>query len=166
MQEEPTLFWSSFLEDGIWCFTVLLRKNFTDMNAIFPQLLPFFDSTDRSPWQGSTGNGFCFNKVKLSPFHLFGCTDSVPFSHHYQFLSFFANLYPACSLLLDNLLFRFDAVVHFAGLKAVGESVQKPLLYYDNNVIGTVNLLEVMSAHGCKKVFTILHIIFLLEPPF
>jgi len=61
---------------------------------------------------------------------------------------------------------RFDAVVHFAGLKAVGESVQKPLLYYDNNVIGTVNLLEVMSAHGCKKVFTILHIIFLLEPPF
>ena len=75
-------------------------------------------------------------------------------------------MYPACSLLLDNLLFRFDAVVHFAGLKAVGESVQKPLLYYDNNVIGTVNLLEVMSAHGCKKVFTILHIIFLLEPPF
>jgi len=61
---------------------------------------------------------------------------------------------------------RFDAVVHFAGLKAVGESVQKPLLYYDNNVIGTINLLEVMSAHGCKKVFTILHIIFLLEPPF
>ncbi|KAF8701839.1 hypothetical protein HU200_033162 [Digitaria exilis] len=47
---------------------------------------------------------------------------------------------------------RFDAVVHFAGLKAVGESVQKPLLYYDNNVIGTINLLEVMSAHGCKKL--------------
>ncbi|KAF0899932.1 hypothetical protein E2562_025493 [Oryza meyeriana var. granulata] len=47
---------------------------------------------------------------------------------------------------------RFDAVVHFAGLKAVGESVQKPLLYYDNNVNGTVNLLEVMSAHGCKKL--------------
>uniref|UniRef100_A0ACD5ZVI3 Uncharacterized protein n=1 Tax=Avena sativa TaxID=4498 RepID=A0ACD5ZVI3_AVESA len=46
---------------------------------------------------------------------------------------------------------RFDAVVHFAGLKAVGESVQKPLLYYDNNVNGTVNLLEVMSSHGCKK---------------
>nr|BAC24803.1 putative UDP-glucose 4-epimerase [Oryza sativa Japonica Group] len=47
---------------------------------------------------------------------------------------------------------RFDAVVHFAGLKAVGESVQKPLLYYDNSVNGTVNLLEVMSAHGCKKL--------------
>jgi hypothetical protein len=43
-------------------------------------------------------------------------------------------------------------VIHFAGLKAVGESVQKPLLYYDNNLIGTITLLEVMVAHGCKKV--------------
>jgi UDP-glucose 4-epimerase len=48
--------------------------------------------------------------------------------------------------------FRFDAVIHFAGLKAVGESVQKPLLYYDNNLIGTIVLFEVMAAHGCKKV--------------
>lgn len=48
---------------------------------------------------------------------------------------------------------RFDAVVHFAGLKAVGESVQKPLLYFNNNLIGTITLLEVMAAHGCKKVF-------------
>lgn len=47
---------------------------------------------------------------------------------------------------------RFDAVIHFAGLKAVGESVQKPLLYYNNNLIGTINLLETMAAHGCKKV--------------
>ncbi|XP_058100430.1 UDP-glucose 4-epimerase GEPI48-like [Magnolia sinica] len=46
----------------------------------------------------------------------------------------------------------FDAVIHFAGLKAVGESVQKPLLYYNNNIIGTINLLEVMAAHGCKKL--------------
>ncbi|XP_068659372.1 UDP-glucose 4-epimerase GEPI48-like [Aristolochia californica] len=46
----------------------------------------------------------------------------------------------------------FDAVIHFAGLKAVGESVQKPLLYYNNNIIGTINLLEVMGAHGCKKL--------------
>lgn len=43
---------------------------------------------------------------------------------------------------------RFDAVIHFAGLKAVGESVQKPLLYYNNNLIGTINLLETMAAHG------------------
>ncbi|XP_078431295.1 UDP-glucose 4-epimerase 1-like [Wolffia australiana] len=45
-----------------------------------------------------------------------------------------------------------EAVIHFAGLKAVGESVKKPLLYYDNNIIGTVNLLDVMRAHGCKKL--------------
>uniref|UniRef100_K3Z807 UDP-glucose 4-epimerase n=1 Tax=Setaria italica TaxID=4555 RepID=K3Z807_SETIT len=47
---------------------------------------------------------------------------------------------------------RFEAVIHFAGLKAVGESVQKPLHYYDNNLIGTITLLEVMAAHGCKKL--------------
>ncbi|KAG5563467.1 hypothetical protein RHGRI_006032 [Rhododendron griersonianum] len=47
---------------------------------------------------------------------------------------------------------KFDAVIHFAGLKAVGESVQKPLMYYDNNLIGTITLLEVMAAHGCKNV--------------
>ncbi|KAF3792392.1 UDP-glucose 4-epimerase [Nymphaea thermarum] len=46
----------------------------------------------------------------------------------------------------------FDAVIHFAGLKAVGESVQKPLMYYNNNLIGTITLLEVMVAHGCKKL--------------
>ncbi|KAF9616376.1 hypothetical protein IFM89_029630 [Coptis chinensis] len=46
----------------------------------------------------------------------------------------------------------FDAVIHFAGLKAVGESVQKPLLYYNNNIIGTITLLEVMANHGCKKL--------------
>lgn len=47
---------------------------------------------------------------------------------------------------------RVDAVIHFAGLKAVGESVQKPLLYYKTNLVGTINLLEVMDAHRCKKV--------------
>ncbi|GAA3309976.1 UDP-glucose 4-epimerase GalE [Arthrobacter ramosus] len=39
----------------------------------------------------------------------------------------------------------FDAVVHFAGLKAVGESVQNPLMYYRNNVVGTLNLLDAME---------------------
>jgi len=46
----------------------------------------------------------------------------------------------------------FDAVVHFAGLKAVGESVQKPLAYYWNNIAGTVVLCEVMAAHGCRTL--------------
>ena len=45
-----------------------------------------------------------------------------------------------------------DSVIHFAGLKAVGESVAKPLEYYDNNVVGTLRLLEVMMEFGCKKI--------------
>ncbi|MBU1264329.1 MAG: UDP-glucose 4-epimerase GalE [Gammaproteobacteria bacterium] len=45
-----------------------------------------------------------------------------------------------------------DAVVHFAGLKAVGESVDKPLLYYDNNIGGSIALFEEMSAAGVKAV--------------
>lgn len=43
-------------------------------------------------------------------------------------------------------------VIHFAGLKAVGESCEKPLEYYDNNIGGTLALLEEMKAHGCKKI--------------
>lgn len=45
-----------------------------------------------------------------------------------------------------------DAVIHFAGLKAVGESVAQPLRYYDNNVSGTVTLLKVMQQAGCKTL--------------
>ncbi len=47
---------------------------------------------------------------------------------------------------------RYDLVIHFAGLKAVGESVAKPLKYYENNVGGTLNLLECIKAHGVKKM--------------
>ncbi len=47
---------------------------------------------------------------------------------------------------------EIDAVIHFAGLKAVGESVEKPLEYYDNNIGGTVQLLEAMRDAGCKKI--------------
>lgn len=46
----------------------------------------------------------------------------------------------------------FDAVIHFGALKSVGESWQKPLLYYQNNLTGTFNLLEVMTNHNCKKI--------------
>lgn len=48
--------------------------------------------------------------------------------------------------------YDIDSVIHFAGLKAVGESVAKPLEYYDNNVVGTLRLLEVMKEFGCKKI--------------
>lgn len=45
-------------------------------------------------------------------------------------------------------------MIHFAGFKAVGESVDKPLEYYDNNFVGTVVLLDVMRAAGVKNVST------------
>ncbi len=48
--------------------------------------------------------------------------------------------------------YQIDSVIHFAGLKAVGESVLKPLEYYDNNVVGTLRLLEVMKEFDCKKI--------------
>jgi len=47
---------------------------------------------------------------------------------------------------------NIEAVIHFAGLKAVGESVEKPLKYYDNNVNGTAVLCEVMAEHGCRSI--------------
>ncbi len=47
---------------------------------------------------------------------------------------------------------NIEAVIHLAGLKAVGESMQFPLSYYQNNIMGTVNLCEVMKEHGVKKV--------------
>ena len=58
------------------------------------------------------------------------------------------------SLLLSQLFAqtRFDAVIHFAGLKAVGESVAQPLRYYRNNVAGTLALLEAMAAAGCRSL--------------
>ncbi|MGX5359914.1 UDP-glucose 4-epimerase GalE [Kocuria sp. KH4] len=47
---------------------------------------------------------------------------------------------------------RPEAVIHFAGLKAVGESAEQPLRYYRTNVTGTLNLLEAMEAHGCRSI--------------
>ncbi len=47
---------------------------------------------------------------------------------------------------------KIDAVIHFAGLKAVGESCQKPIEYYDNNIGGTLKLCDVMRNNGCKNI--------------
>jgi nucleoside-diphosphate-sugar epimerase len=47
---------------------------------------------------------------------------------------------------------RVDAVVHFAGRKAVGESVEFPMRYYTHNVVGAVNLIEAMRKHGVRNV--------------
>lgn len=47
---------------------------------------------------------------------------------------------------------QFDAVIHFAGLKAVGESVEKPLAYYENNLGSTFTLCKTMARHNVKKI--------------
>lgn len=54
---------------------------------------------------------------------------------------------------LDDLFKKshYDIVIHFAGLKAVAESIEQPLRYYDNNITGTLNLLQSMQSHGVKK---------------
>ena len=54
---------------------------------------------------------------------------------------------------LNNLFnkFKFDGCIHFAGLKAVGESVDHPLLYYNNNITGTLNLLKNILKYKCNK---------------
>jgi len=56
--------------------------------------------------------------------------------------------------LIERMLaeHRFDATIHFAGLKAVGESVEKPLAYYDNNVAGTLVLLRRLDAAGVRRI--------------
>ena len=47
---------------------------------------------------------------------------------------------------------RIDAVIHFAGFKSVKESILNPLLYWQNNVIGTINLVSVMKKYSCNKI--------------
>ena len=55
---------------------------------------------------------------------------------------------------LDRVMADFapEAVIHFAGLKAVGESSEIPLAYYRNNISGTIELLEAMQAHDCRRI--------------
>ncbi len=57
---------------------------------------------------------------------------------------------PAVEKIFQNE--KIDSVIHFAGYKAVGESVRKPLEYYQNNITGTLTLLEVMRNYGVKKI--------------
>jgi UDP-glucose 4-epimerase len=47
---------------------------------------------------------------------------------------------------------KVHSVLHMAALKSVGESVSKPLEYYQNNIVGTINLLKAMPASGCKRI--------------
>lgn len=60
-----------------------------------------------------------------------------------------------CDKNILNKIFdehEINAVIHFAGYKAVGESVSKPLMYYRNNIDSTLSLCEVMNERGCKKL--------------
>ena len=70
---------------------------------------------------------------------------------------------------------KFKSCIHFAGLKAVGESVMKPLWYYENNLLGTINLLNLMDKYDCnslvfsssatvEKCFVNIFIDFVIEP--
>ena len=59
------------------------------------------------------------------------------------------NAYAMNKIFAEN---KIDRVIHFAGLKAVGESCAKPVEYYDNNLGGTLVLLQAMRAHGCKRI--------------
>lgn len=63
-----------------------------------------------------------------------------------------ADLLDKKALLEIFSMHKIDAVIHFAGLKAVGESVDKPLAYFHNNITGTLNLLEVMNKFGVKNI--------------
>ena len=58
------------------------------------------------------------------------------------------------SAAMENIFkqHRFDAVIHFAAFKAVGESVRMPLKYYENNISGTVSLLQIMDKYNVKKI--------------
>lgn len=58
------------------------------------------------------------------------------------------------TLAVENLFSsnHFDGVIHFAGLKAVGESVEKPILYYRNNLNSTINILEAMKNHNVNQL--------------
>ncbi|XP_050423906.1 UDP-glucose 4-epimerase-like [Adelges cooleyi] len=63
-----------------------------------------------------------------------------------------------CDLLdiqqLDDIFnkHQFDCVIHFAAMKSVGESIKQPLMYYKNNIVGAMNLLDVMAAHECYQL--------------
>ena len=65
------------------------------------------------------------------------------------------NLVDFCDMEAVDKLFsenRIDAVIHFAAFKAVGESVEKPVMYYKNNLGSFLNVLEAASAHGCHNI--------------
>ncbi|KAM0049435.1 putative isomerase [Helianthus debilis subsp. tardiflorus] len=64
---------------------------------------------------------------------------------------------------LDLTVCRFVAVIHFVGLKAMGESMGHPFRYFDNNLIGSITLYQVMAKYNCKKVRDYIHVMDLAD---
>ena len=66
-------------------------------------------------------------------------------------MTFFKQIIYLCN---DYFIFQheIDCVIHFAALKAVGESCRLPLMYYGNNITGSANIMEVMMEFGVKKI--------------
>ena len=58
----------------------------------------------------------------------------------------------ALESVFQSVPYPFHSCIHFAGLKAVGESVEKPLLYYNNNLLGTINLLTLMDKYNSRTL--------------
>lgn len=84
----------------------------------------------------STYKFFCVMSNLWEEIILAGPGATVAYCH-------FSNITNLMYLLLSLLQHKIDYVIHFAAMKAVGESMQFPLIYYKNNVIGTINLVEV-----------------------
>lgn len=75
--------------------------------------------------------------------------DISGFYVEYSNIDIYTNSFTLNTLFAKN---KFHAVIHLAGLKSPSESIRDPLLYYGNNVIGSVNLLNVMVNNGCKRL--------------
>lgn len=82
---------------------------------------------------------------------------------HFVEVCVFLIFHNQCSLLdavkLDAAFTQygpFDAVIHFAAFKHVGESQSKPLEYYENNICGSIQLLKAMRSHNCKRLSILL----------
>ncbi len=56
---------------------------------------------------------------------------------------------------------NIESIIHFAALKAVGESVEKPIEYYSNNLISTLNLFELMREYGVKSLYLVLQLLYM-----
>lgn len=89
-------------------------------------------------------DNFCNSKPSVMARLAALCGDALPLVE--------ADVRDTAAVLRAITEYRIEAVVHFAALKAVGESVAKPLLYFENNVGGLLSLLQAMQSTGCRQI--------------